>query len=70
MKFFKLIVINIITFFLFNKKTPLCISIENENVDIVKLLLSYQSIDVNRKLILNFFFIKFFLYDLITFNLF
>lgn len=55
MKFFKLIVINIITFFLFNKKTPLCISIENENVDIVKLLLSYQSIDVNRKLILKIF---------------
>ena len=41
---------------LFNKKTPLMIATENENVEIVKLLLSTNVIDVNATSILNFIF--------------
>ena len=47
MEFIKYFAFNSISIAFFNEKTPLAIAIENENIEIVKLLLSNQNIDVN-----------------------
>ena len=55
--FFYQIIINILLYslsiFIFSQNTPLCKAIENGNIEIVKLLLSFKNIDINYEIILK-----------------